>query len=255
MKSIINLLVNQFSFFPHNKLRLPISEWPSYATEKWLTTSDNENLQSIYFEHPDHKAENLVIYFHGNTGNMFSHNRFDHANEFYKLGTNVLLISYRGFSKSTGSPSEAGIYIDGETALHYANNTLNYSTKNIFIFGRSLGTTVATHIAQNRKFKGLLLITPLSNAKDIAITMGFKYVSFLVKNAFNSLKKIKKTKSKLLVIIGDIDKITPPEMGLKLFKKHKGPKQLITIKNGGHNNLQLRESEKFWKGINDFINK
>ncbi len=255
MNSILNLIVNQFTFFPHNKLRLPVSDWPSYASEKWLKTSDNENLQSVYFEHPDSKPEDLIIYFHGNTGNMFSHNRFHHANEFYKLGANVLLISYRGFSKSTGSPSEAGIYLDGETALNYANQTLNYENKNIFIFGRSLGTTVATNVAQHRLFKGVVLITPLTSARDMANAMGYKPVSFLVKKAFNSSKKIKKIKSKLLIIIGTIDKVTPPEMGIKLFKKFKGEKQLITIEKGGHNNLQLMEAEKFWNGINTFINK
>jgi fermentation-respiration switch protein FrsA (DUF1100 family) len=255
MKSIINLIVNQFTFFPHNKIRLPYSEWPSYASEIWLKTVDNENLQSIYFEHPNGKTEDLIIYFHGNTGNIFSHHRFDDANQFYKLGANVLLISYRGFSKSTGTPSEAGVYIDGETALNYANETLNYANKNIFIFGRSLGTTVATHIAQNRIFKGILLITPLTNARDMAKFMGYGYVSFLVKHALNSTKKIKKIKSKLLIIIGTIDKVTPPEMGIKLFKKHKGQKQLITIENGGHNNLQMVENQKFWDGINTFVNK
>jgi len=255
MNSIINLIVNKFSFFPHNKFRIPFTEWPNYASEKWLKTPDNENLQAIYFEHSIRKSDDLIIYFHGNTGNMFSHNRFDHADEFYKLGPNVLLISYRGFSKSTGSPSERGIYLDGETALNYANNTLNYDNKNIFIFGRSLGTTVATHISQNRIFKGVVLITPISNAKEMAKTMGFKHVSFLVKNAFNSLQKIKKLNSKLLIIVGTLDKVTPPEMGIKLFKKFKGQKQLITIEKGGHNNLQLMESEKFWNGINIFVNK
>jgi fermentation-respiration switch protein FrsA (DUF1100 family) len=255
MKSILNLIVNQFTFFPHNKIRLPYSDWPSYASEKWLKTTDNEDLQSIYFEHPNRESKDLIIYFHGNTGNMFSHNRFNDANEFYKLGPNVLFISYRGFSKSTGSPNESGLYIDGETALNYANNSLNYSNKNIFIFGRSLGTTVATHISQNRKFKGVLLITPLTNAKDMAKSMGYGYVSFLVKHAFNSLKKIKKIKSKLLIIIGTIDKVTPPEMGIKLFKKYKGQKKLITIEEGGHNNLQMMESQKFWEGIDTFVNK
>ena len=85
--------------------------------------------QYIFFN-----SDDLIIYFHGNTGNMFSHNRFDYADEFYKLGPNVLLISYRGFSKSSGKPSESGIYMDGEAALKYANNTLNYANKNIFVF-------------------------------------------------------------------------------------------------------------------------
>ena len=254
MNSILNLIVNQFTFFPHNKILLKKTLWPDYVSEKWIETEDNEKLQAVYFKHSDAKPNSLIIYFHGNTGNMFSHNRFDHANQFYKMGHNVLMISYRGFYKSSGKPSEQGVFMDGEATIKYAQQTLGYTIENTFIFGRSLGTTVATHVSQNRNFKGVLLITPLTNAKDMAKTMGFKYVSFLVKKAFKSLKKIKRLKSKLLIIIGTVDKVTPPEMGIKLFNKYKGDKQLITVEKGGHNNLQIIEFDKFWNGINNFVN-
>ena len=189
MKSILELIVNKFTFYPHNKMIRTIKDLPSFVSERWLTTVDGENLQSLYFKHSQDKKD-LIIYFHGNTGNIFSHHRFEHAQRLFDMGLNVLLISYRGYCKSTGKPNEQGIYNDGEAALKYTNQTLGYSNQEIYIFGRSLGTTVATHISQNRKFKGIVLITPLTSAVEMGIEMGFRYFSIFARGAFNSLKKI-----------------------------------------------------------------
>ena len=252
MNSILEVVLNKFTFYPHNKIMRPINELPKFVSERWITTHDGESLQSFYFKHPkDNK--NLIIYFHGNTGNLFSHHRFEHAEQLYNMGVNVLLVSYRGYCKSTGKPNEQGIYNDGEAALNYAHKTLGYTDKDIYIFGRSLGTTVATHISQNRKFKGVVLITPLTSAKDMGVEMGFKYFSFFARGAFNSLKKIKNLKSKLLILHGTKDSQIPFKMGEKILNRYKGQKELVKIENAGHNNLQLVDPKLFWGKINTFI--
>ena len=251
MKSILEIIVNKFPFYPHNKIMRSTKDLPSYISERWITTDDGENIQSLYFHHKEDK--DLIIYFHGNTGNMYSHNRPEHAERLFNMGLNVLLVSYRGYCKSTGKPSEQGINSDGEAALAYAHKTLGYTDKEIFIFGRSLGTTVGTHIAQNRKFKGVVLITPLTSAKEMGVEMGFKYFSLFARGAFNSLKKIKNLKSKLLMLHGTKDSQIPYEMSKKLLVRYKGQKELVTIENAGHNNLQLVNPELFWGKINNFI--
>jgi len=254
MKSIIKKILNRFTFFPHNKVKLASSEMPECVSEKWINTTDGEKLQAFYFEHKTQTKKSLIVYFHGNTGNIFSHHRFEHAEKLYNMGQNVLLISYRGYSKSSGSPSEEGIFIDGESALNYAKNTLGFNLQQIFVFGRSLGSTVATHVAQNKKLKGVVLLTPLTSAKEMARFMGFRYFSFLAQNRFNSIKKIKYLKSKLLIIHGTDDKQIPFAMGEKLYHKFKGKKKLVTIEDGGHNNIQIVNPDLFWNSIGDFLN-
>jgi fermentation-respiration switch protein FrsA (DUF1100 family) len=254
MGSILNKIVNKFTFFPHNKVMMANKDMPHYVSEKWIKTTDGESLQSFYFKHSDTKSHSLIIYFHGNTGNLFSHHRFEHAEKLYDMGCNVLLISYRGYSKSSGKPSEKGINIDGESALDYANKTLGYSNEDIFIFGRSLGSTVAVEISQSRDFKGVVLLTPLTSAKDMGKEMDFSYFSFLAKNSFNSIKKIKNLKSPLLIIHGTEDKQIPFSMGEKLFTKYKGDKNLIAIEGAGHNNIQQVDPNSFWNGIESFLN-
>jgi fermentation-respiration switch protein FrsA (DUF1100 family) len=244
-----------FTFHPHNKVRMDNKDMPHYVSEKWIETTDGENLQSFYFKHSDTKNHSLIIYFHGNTGNLFSHHRFEHAEKLHAMGCNVLLVSYRGYSKSTGKPSEKGIYIDGESTLAYAHKALGYTNENIFVFGRSLGTTVAVEISQNRNLKGVVLLTPLTSAKDMGKEMDFSYFSFLAKSTFNSIKKIKNLVSPLLIIHGTEDKQIPFKMGEKLFHKYKGEKELIRIEKAGHNNIQLVDPDSFWNGIESFLNK
>lgn len=257
MPSILERIINMFTFHPHNKVRLDTKDMPHYVTERWIDTTDGEKLQAFYFKHSDAQDDKhpLIIYFHGNTGNLFSHHRFEHAERLHEMGCNVLLISYRGYSKSTGKPSEKGIFIDGESTLEYAHKSLGYSNDNIFVFGRSLGSTVAVEISQHREFRGVVLLTPLTSAKEMGKEMDFSYFSFLAKKSFNSIKKIKNLKSPLLIIHGTEDKQIPFKMGEKLYQKYKGEKTLIAIENAGHNNIQLVNPDKFWNSIEAFIKK
>lgn len=253
MNAVVKTISNRFTFFPHNKVKMSADELPDFVSEKWIETPDGKKLQSLYFEHKQQSKKSIIIYFHGNTGNIYSHHRLEHAEKLYNMGQNVLLVSYRGYSKSSGSPSEEGIFIDGESALNYAKNTLGFNYQQMFVFGRSLGSTVATHVSQNKKLKGVVLLTPLTSAKEMAKHMGFKLFGFLAKNRFNSLKKIKYLKSKLLIIHGTEDLQIPFSMSEKLYNKFKGNKKLVAIEGGGHNNIQIVNPDLFWNSIEDFI--
>ncbi len=253
MSWIVNKIINQFTFHPHNKVVLDTKDMPDYVNEEWITTKDGETLQAFYFKHYENNTYPLVIYFHGNTGNIFSHNRFEYAQRLYEMKQNVLIVSYRGYSKSTGTPSEKGIYIDGVSTAIYAKKVLGFDEKNITVMGRSLGTTVAIDITRKRNYNGLILITPLSNGKDMASVFGFKWVNFLANNVFNSTKKIKKVTCKKLIIAGDRDKQTPVDMAIKLYQSAKEPKKLVIINDGGHNNLQYVNPDIFWGEIEKFL--
>jgi len=253
MSWIVNKIINQFTFHPHNKVTEDKVDMPEYATEKWITTKDGEKLQAYYFKHPFKKLP-LIIYFHGNTGNLYSHNRMEYVNRLYQMNFNVLIVSYRGYSKSTGTPSEKGIYLDGISTAIYAKNTLNYKESDIIILGRSLGSVVAVHVAKKRNYRGLILITPLSSGKDMAGVFGFKWINFLANNVFKSVFKIKKVKCKKLIIAGDNDKQTPIEMAIKLYQAALQPKKIVIINGGGHNNLQYVNPDIFWGEIKRFLN-
>lgn len=244
-------LRNSLTFYPDRISEIPKQKLPDYVSERQIETADGETLKVLFFRHDEDVKRPLVIYFHGNSGNLY--HRFEYAQRLFEMDHDVLLVSYRGYSKSTGKPNEAGIYMDGEAAVVYAKDSLGYNEKEITIFGRSLGTTVAIHIAQNKNFKGVLLVTPLTSGKDMASAMGLGAIKFMAGNSYNSIGKINNIKSRILIIHGDKDELIPYVMGKRLMDNYRGLKQLITINGGGHNNLQEVNPMLYWGEIHKFL--
>ena len=242
---------DRFTFFPDREV--PVHSVPSYASEVMIETSDGEHLQSFHFSHGKELHRPLIIYFHGNAGNLYY--RFDSAIRLYKMGHDVLLISYRGYGKSSGSPSESGIYLDGLAAVQYANQQLGYKDEELVVFGRSLGSTVAVHISQHKSFKKIILITPLTSGREMAVAMGLGLIKFLAGDSYNSLAKINNLSSPLLIIHGKRDQVVPYEMGKTLFDAYRGPKDLVTIPEAGHNDLQEIAGDHYWNEIKKFLSK
>jgi len=82
-----------------------------------------------------------IIYFHGNAGNI-SH-RLHTVKDLYKhVKCNILLVSYRGYGQSEGSPSEHGLICDAEAALNFIYERKDINHDKVFVFGRSLGGAV-----------------------------------------------------------------------------------------------------------------
>lgn len=242
---------NKFTFYPDRISEIPEQNIPSFVSERQIKTLDGETLQAFLFRHKEDVQLPLIIYFHGNAGNLYD--RFEPTQRLFEMNHDVLLVSYRGYSKSTGKPSEKGIFIDGESAVYYAINELGVDEKDITIFGRSLGTTVATHIAQNRNFKGVILVTPLTSGKDMAAAMGLNLIKFMAGNSFNSIDKINNIKTKILIIHGEEDELIPYAMGQQLMNAFTGAKQMVTIKGGSHNDLQEVNPVLYWGEIQNFL--
>ncbi len=244
-------IINRMTFYPDTFSELSADEFPEHIFEKKIKTEDGETLQAFLFKHSGDGKRPLIIYFHGNAGNLY--HRFEYTQKLSEMDQDVFLVSYRGYGKSTGKPSEQGIYTDGEAAVNYALNTLGYTENEIILFGRSLGTTVAVHIAQNRNFKKVILATPLTSGKDMASAMGLGLVKYIAGSSFNSIDKINNINSSILIIHGDKDELIPYAMGKKLANTFNGVKQFVTIKNGGHNDLQEVDSELYWGSIQNFL--
>ena len=223
---------NKLTFYPDKVTEIPL---PSNVKKVNFSTSDGETLEAFLWQHSEKKFYPLVIYFHGNAGNLY--HRLDYGQQIFDMDLNVLLVSYRGYSKSTGKPSEKGIYLDGLAAYDYAINQLGLKEKEIILFGRSLGSTVAVHMGQNRDFKGIILVTPLSSGREMAQAMGLGLFKYVAGNSYNSVEKINDLRSRLLIIHGDKDEVVPYKMGQKLMEAYPGEKQFVTIKGAGHNNL------------------
>jgi len=244
-KEIVNMLAfhpNKIDVIASNKLPLGIEELD-------IITDDKTKIINLFI--PEKQSNKLVIYFHGNAGNIY--HRIPILIQLHNFGVNVIGVSYRGYGKSEGKPSENGIYLDGKAVLNYAQNILGFSYKNIIIVGRSIGTTVAVNTSQNKEIAGLALISPLTSGKAHAKISALSSISSFAGDSFNNLSKMKNIVAPVLVIHGTNDSVIPYSMGKEIYHATSSKKQLLTIEGAGHNNLHQSYGEQYWASLHNFI--
>lgn len=242
-------IVNRMAFFPTVTRTVTVENIPAGVKEIYIVTEDRVRLQCFLVSYSSSK--NIVIYFHGNAGNIYD--RIPELIALAKTGLKVLGVGYRGYGKSTGKPSEKGIYEDGVASLKYVMETLGYSPDNIFICGRSLGTVVALNISLKKKLAGIILITPMTSGKEMARSHGFGPLAMLAGDAFNNWKKLPEIISPVLIIHGDKDEVVPWAMGQTIFEFLQVNKKMITIRGGFHNDLEFTNPELYWNSITEFV--
>ena len=212
-----------------------------------ILTSDNIELLGWYHE-KNIKDFKTIIYFHGNAGSL--ENRIHKLNHFHEMNVNFLIVAWRGFSGNNGNPSEQGLYVDGKSAIDWLIKK-GVDEKNLILYGESLGTGVATHLAQNRSFAGVILETPFTSMIDAAkIFYPYIPVNLLLKDKFENYKKIKNINSPILVMHGEVDQIVPFSMGKKIYEIANEPKYSYFTK---YDNHMMEYDEKLVYALKSFL--
>ncbi len=249
------LLVVIFVFYyQRNLLYHPFEN--NYTTEKanfsyeevFIPTSDGKKLKA-WFHKKDIKQKKTLLFFHGNAGNLS--NRIYKLNLIKNFDINFLIVAYRGFSGNEGNPTEEGLYQDARDAYEWLNKQ-EIKDKQIIIYGESLGTGVSAEIAQNKKFAGIILESPFTSMVDAGKHYYFYLpVSFLLKDRYETIKKLKNIKIPILVMHGEKDKIVPFYMGKKVFLEANEPKYSYFPKEDDH---MMDYNENLLKALNKFLN-
>ena len=243
-------LINKMAFFPDRFDIPPVDRLPEGVAQVRIPTSDGQQLQCYWIPRSD--SRRVLIYFHGNAGNI-SHRLPDLLN-LARMNLNVLGVGYRGYGTSTGTPSEEGIYRDGQAALHHIIEKKGFDRGQIYLLGRSIGSTVAVEIAQKMALAGVILVTPLTTAKAVAKANGLGIFSSLAGDAFNNSRKISELRAPLLIIHGTRDEIIPFRLGRQLFDQAVVPKEFVAIEGAGHNDINLAAAGRYWKAIEKWVN-
>ncbi|XP_047543994.1 protein ABHD13 [Vanessa atalanta] len=190
-----------------------------------------------------------MIFFHGNAGNMGQ--RLCNVSGFYhKLNINILLVEYRGYGLSEGSPSEQGLYMDAQTAFDYLMQRNDIDRTQIILFGRSLGGAVAIDLASRLEYKNkiwaLIVENTFTSIPDMAkILLKWRCLNWLPmfchKNKYMSLHKMSSVSSATLVVCGACDALVPPRMARELLVRCGAPlKRLAVLSGGGHDDTWTR---------------
>lgn len=257
IKCVISLLfvtmfttgcVNMIAFHPSRGGGIPPGVQYQSVQDVELTTRENVRLHAYFVPNPN--SDRAVLFLHGNAGNATD--RLDDALKLSEIGLNVLLLDYRGYGKSAGRPSEAGVYEDGRTALRYLYDELKFKPNRTIILGRSLGSAVAIDLATQNECGGVVLVTPLSSGNDAAKAMGLGWIAWLFGKPFNSIEKISKLKCPALFIHGTHDEIIPIAHGRKLYEACPTMKRFVEVPGAGHNDLTYMSGEAYWQWIQDF---
>jgi len=216
--------------FPAPDVVMPELEKPAQYVE--MQTSDGETLRHVRFK-ADEGAPKLM-FFHGN-GSLAAFG-LARGRKLYENGFDVLLVEYRGYGGSSGTPTAAALLRDSiETYDWYKGNSEDW----IFLYAHSLGTGVASYLSSKREVQSLVLEAPYSSLSDVAAD---RYPIFPVKALFkheiDSTQNLIGTKLPILIIHGEQDGVIPIRYGRKLYEiLNPETTEWKALSSTGHNNL------------------
>jgi uncharacterized protein len=227
-------LLHSLLYFPSR----PILASPDQAglahRDLEFATEDGERLHGWWV---DRRAEPLghLLLCHGNAGNVGD--RVLHAALLTAVGFDVLLFDYRGYGRSSGSPSEEGTYPDARAALDCLLEQPGVEPGRVVYLGESLGGAIALDLALGRPPAGLVLLSAFTGVADLA-RLHYPFVpASLVPDAYPALRRIGGLRAPLLVLHGDRDDVVPVAQGQALFGAAPEPREIHVFPGLGHNDV------------------
>ncbi len=214
-----------------------------------LTTADEETIHGWFVPVPD--ARGTILFFHGNAGNI-SH-RMDYLPMFQQLGYHLLIIDYRGYGQSSGSPSELGTYLDAEAAWNYLVEVKGIAPSRVVVYGESLGGPIAAWLSARVNPAGLILASSFTSVPDLAETIyPFLPVRLMSRFNYDTRESLASITSPVLVMHSPQDEIVPFDHGQVLFQAASEPKQFLTLE-GGHNSGFVFMREEWVLALDEFL--
>lgn len=201
--------------------------------EIFLVGQDEGKLNALYFK--ANTSQGVIIYFHGNKGNLTRWG--DVVSPMTAYGYDVLVMDYRGFGKSTGKRNQSNLLADAELFYNWCKE--RYEEDQIILYGRSLGTGLASYLAGKNEPQQLILETPYYSLAKAAQRFYPIYPSKLaLRYNFRSFKYLRDAKCPISIFHGTEDSVVPYEQGMELAESLLPKKvNFVTIEGGEHRNL------------------
>ncbi len=237
----------------------------TYPQGNWEVPELKESVRDVRFQTDDgvelhgwwaprEDTDTTILWFHGNAGNLT--HRYEDFMAFHRLGYQVMIMDYRGYGRSDGSPSERGLYRDGFAAYRFLTEQKDVPPDRLVLLGRSLGGAVATNVAVEKRIRQLILVSPFTNVRDmVPHVLPVPGLHYLVSSEFDSLSRIRQINVPLLVIHGGKDPVIPIELGRKLYEHAAEPKTFVELPEAGHNNIGLVAGREYMDAIRAFVSE
>ncbi len=240
-----------FIYFPDKGLDSSPSEIGLAFDDLYIQTEDGVSINAWYVPSPG--ASFTVIWLHGNAGHMG--HRLDQLARLHRQAPlNILMIDYRGYGRSGGHVSEEGTYRDAEAAYDYLRQGTDGQDARILAFGQSLGAAVAVELALRRNLAGLILEAPFTSIRDMrAFHYPWLPVDRFVATRYDSLSKIVRVATPVLILHGDRDEVVPYIQGQRMFEAAAEPKYFHTVQGAGHNGVYQIGGDRYFQVIREFL--
>ena len=214
-----------------------------------IITEDGVTLDGWFV--PVSQARGLLLFFHGNAGNI-SH-RLDSLKIFNELGLATLIFDYRGYGRSEGEPSEEGTYRDAEAVWRFVTEGWHLPPREVVLFGRSLGAAIAAHLATRHTPGALIIESAFTSVPDMAAELyPFLPARWLARFRYSTQADLVSVVCPLLIVHSRDDEIIPFAHGQRLFAVANEPKRLLELR-GGHNDGFLVTRHTYVDGLHTFL--
>ena len=212
--------------------------------ELFLDSADGARINAVLFKTDEPRG--VVLYFHGNATNM---RHMEHVGKpFTRMGFDLLAIDYRGYGKSVGELSEQALFDDARLAMDYLVD-IGWRESDIILYGRSIGSGVATQLASVSTPRALILYSPYYSMLDlVSEKVPYLPASLILKYPLDSATYMQSVSAPVLILHGDKDTLIPISHALDLAAVRG---QLIRFPQGDHNNLT--RFPEFWQAIEAFM--
>lgn len=241
-------------FLPHEHPEgvLDVGRQGLDAQDVWFRAPDGPDLHGWWVHRPE--AAGAVLYCHGSSGSISDWAGI--VKVLRDLRLDVLVFDYRGYGRSAGVPSEAGLFADARAAYDHLVGPLGASPDELLLFGHSLGGAVAIDAALDRPVAGLVVESSFTDLKDMARALYPQAPLHLItRNEFRSIEKVAALGMPKLFIHGTADGTVPFEVGQRLFDAAAAPKELFVVEQAGHNDVHLHGGRAYTERIAGFVER
>src|SRR6266496_6778970 len=173
--------------------------------------------------------------------------------EFQPPGTAVLVVDYPGYGGSGGRTTEAGLYAAADAAYGALAARRDVDPQRISVYGRSLGSAVATYTAARHPTAGLVLESPFTSAAEIGRHLYALLPPFVLTLRLDNVANVRRIHCPILVFHGDADRLVPPAMGLAVAAAAAGPVEVVLIHGAGHNETYDRGGREYRDKVWEFV--
>lgn len=216
------------------------------AADVTLTASDGVRLHGWWARGGEPRLATLFL--HGNAGNVT--HRAQHIAHLRSAGSAALVIDYRGYGKSEGSPSEDGLRRDARAGYDWLR-AQGWPPRRIVIHGESLGSTVAVLLAAEVECAGVVLEAPFPSVQAVAAGI-LPLVGPIVARGFDAGAVVTRINAPLFIIHGGRDSVIPQRHGRRLFEMAAEPKTFWSVEGADHNDLVFTAGEAYVERLRGF---